>query len=67
MIEFISLAIDGFFIYLGIGLLFSLWFVLAGAKKIDEGVAATPFHFKLILIPGSILIWPVLLVKILKK
>jgi hypothetical protein len=67
MIDLVSLAIDGFFIYLGIGLVFSLWFVSVGAKKIDEGMEGTPFHFKLILIPGSILIWPVMLIKSLRK
>ncbi len=67
MIELISLTIDAFFIYLGIGLLFSIWFVLVGAKKIDNGMEDTPFHFKLILIPGSVLMWPVMLIKILKK
>lgn len=67
MIEFISLAIDGFFVYIAIGLLFSLWFVFAGAKKIDDGMADTPFHFKLILIPGAVFMWPLMVVKILKK
>ena len=67
MTELISLTIDGFFIYVGVGLLFTIWFVLVGAKKMDDGMEGTPFHFKLILIPGSILMWPVLLIKIFKK
>lgn len=67
MINIISIAIDGFFLYLVIGLLFSIWFVLKGAKMLDDGMLGTPFHLKLILIPGSILLWLPLTIKLLRK
>lgn len=67
MTDFISIAVDFFFVYLLIGLLFSIWFALAGAKKLDDGVSETPWHFKLIIIPGAVLLWVVLLAKIIRK
>ncbi|MGD1961148.1 MAG: hypothetical protein ACFB2Y_19995 [Fulvivirga sp.] len=67
MTDFISIGVDAFFIYLLIGLVFSIWFALAGAKILDDGVAGTPWRFKLIIIPGAILLWVVLLSKIIRK
>ena len=67
MIEIISILTDCFLLYLVAGLIFAVYFVLAGAKRLDEGVQNTPFHFKLILIPGAILIWPLLTFKLLRS
>ena len=67
MVEIISFAIDIFFIYLAIGVLFSIWFVFAGAARLDDGVPKAPWHFRLIILPGSILLWIPLLIKLLKK
>ena len=67
MTEIISLLIDAFFLYLAVGILFTVWFILKGAEKLDEGVKKTPWHFRLILLPGSVLMWPVLLYKLLSK
>ena len=47
MIEVISILVDIFFIYLALGLLFALWFVFAGASRLDEGVSQAPWHFRL--------------------
>jgi len=65
--NFIALLIDLMFLYFGIGLLFGVWFVIAGASKLDEGVKGTPWHFRLILLPGSILIWSILLFKLMRR
>lgn len=54
-------------IYLIFGVVFSFYFYLKGASKIDEGTAGTPWHFKLIIFPGVVLFWSVLLTKALKK
>ncbi|MEM6523131.1 MAG: hypothetical protein AAGF85_10200 [Bacteroidota bacterium] len=67
MTNFISIAVDVFFVYLLIGLLFSAWFALAGARKLDNGVSGTPWHFKLIIIPGAVLLWIILLLKLIRK
>ena len=67
MEQSISILIDALGIYMLTGLLFALWFVIVGVKKLDEGAHGTPWHFKLILVPGSILLWPVLTWKLMAK
>ncbi len=67
MIEVISILVDIFFIYLALGLLFALWFVFAGASRLDKGVSQAPWHFRLMILPGSILLWLPLLVKLIRQ
>ena len=47
-------------IYLAIGLLFSIPFVAKGVGKNDPAVQGSTIGFRLIIIPGVILLWPVL-------
>jgi hypothetical protein len=67
MSSVLSILIDLMFLYFGIGLVFGIWFIIAGAPKLDEGAKGTPWHFRLILLPGSILIWSVLLYKLVTR
>jgi len=55
-----------FYAYLGIGLLFGLWSVFGGIQKVDQGIAGTSWRMRLILLPGTIGLWPVVLRKYLK-
>ena len=52
--------------YLLFGVLFSVFFYAKASIKIDDGVKDTPWHFKLIIFPGVVLFWIVLLRKFLK-
>ncbi|GAB4413615.1 MAG: hypothetical protein OHK0039_20700 [Bacteroidia bacterium] len=52
--------------YLLLGLLFGLWFVWRGARRLDPGVADARPALRLILLPASALLWPVLLGKMLR-
>lgn len=54
-------------VYLLLGILFSIYFLVKGARELDEGVEGTPWHFKLLIWPGSVLLWVVLLTRILRK
>jgi hypothetical protein len=67
MSSVLSIVIDLMFLYFGIGLLFGVWFVITGASKLDKGVVGTPWHFRLMLLPGSILIWSILLYKLVSR
>lgn len=58
MIEWI-LSLAG--IYLTIGLLFSIPFAFRGAKKIDPAAVEGTWGFKLLIIPGSMVFWPLLM------
>lgn len=50
-------------IYLCCGFLFAIPFVINGADKIDEGAHGATWGFRLIIIPATIVLWPVLLKK----
>ena len=51
-------------IYLACGLLFAIPFVIKGVKTIDpDGAHGTKWGFRVIIIPGTIVFWPVLFKK----
>lgn len=48
-------------IYLACGLAFAIPFVLVGVKKIDPHAAHGSWGFRLLIIPGTMVFWPLLL------
>lgn len=50
-------------LYLGAGLLFGLCFILWGIEKVDTGAAHSSAGFRIIILPGILAFWPVLLRK----
>lgn len=54
-------------IYLVAGLVFAIPFVIKGVTKIDEGAKGSTWGFRIIIIPGTIVFWPVLLKKWMKE
>lgn len=54
-------------IYLTIGFLFAIPFVLIGARKVDPSAVEGTWGFKLLIIPGSMVFWPLLLVRWLRN
>lgn len=50
-------------VYLAIGFLFVVPFVLKGVQKIDHGADGGSVGFRIIIIPGTIVFWPFLLKK----
>lgn len=53
--------------YLVIGLLFAVPFVLRGVNRIDEVARDSGWGFRLMILPGSIALWPLLLVRWLRR
>jgi hypothetical protein len=53
-------------IYLLAGVLFVIPFLMKGLTKVDEGAHGSTIGFKIIIIPGVIVFWPVLLSKWMK-
>jgi hypothetical protein len=47
-------------IYLGLGLLFAIFFITNGAGKIDPTAKAGTLGFRLLIIPGTMAFWPLL-------
>lgn len=52
--------------YLVLGVLFVIPFLLKGISKVDEGTHGGTKGFKIIIIPGVIVFWPVLFNKWMK-
>jgi hypothetical protein len=47
--------------YLGLGFLFAIPFALLGVKRIDPHAAHGSWGFRLLIIPGTLAFWPLLL------
>ena len=54
-------------VYLLVGVLFVIPFLMKGLNKIDEGAHGSTIGFKIIIIPGVIVFWPVLLKRWVKN
>ncbi len=50
-----------FGIYLACGLIFAVPFALSGVKRIDPHAAHGSWGFRLLIVPGTMALWPLLL------
>ncbi|HRH44892.1 MAG TPA: hypothetical protein PKY82_24860 [Pyrinomonadaceae bacterium] len=55
------------FVYLGIGILFALWFVTFGITKLDDSAKGTSVGFRLLIFFGAIPFWTLLAWRLLKE
>lgn len=63
----LQILLYGAYAYLGLGLIFGLWFVFKGAEQLDENMHGTSRAARLLLLPASIALWVLLLNKCLKQ
>jgi hypothetical protein len=54
-----------FYGYWLVGAVFGLYFVIWGAARLDHDAEAMTWQMRLILLPGSVALWPLLLGKLL--
>lgn len=47
--------------YLATGVLFGVIFLLFGINKVDQAAAGSSVWFRLIILPGIVALWPVLM------
>lgn len=47
-------------LYVAIGALFSVLFLLRGIEKIDPAAHGAPWTFRLLILPGVLALWPLL-------
>jgi len=52
-------------LYAAIGVVFALMFVTFGARRIDPNAVAMSLRARLIIFPGAVGLWPLLLVKVI--
>jgi hypothetical protein len=60
---FISLMVMLALTYAGLGLLFALFFVVLGVARVDELASGSGFGFRLIILPGVVAFWPLMLLR----
>jgi hypothetical protein len=56
-----------FYAYFFTGIIVAAWFSFYKITAIDAAAKATSFWFKLIIMPASILLWPIVLLKLKSK
>jgi hypothetical protein len=59
--ETVALVLYGLAIYGAIGFLFALVFLTFGIGRIDPSARGTGLGFRLVILPGVVLLWPLLL------
>ncbi len=62
--ELIVLAITAYGL---IGLLFAIPFVIRGVQVIDPAAEGSPFGFRLLILPGTVVLWPLLASRWLRR
>lgn len=62
----VKIALIGGLLYLFAGVVFAILFLRKGIEKVDAGAHGSGFGFRLIIFPGTIALWPILLNKWLK-
>ncbi len=63
----VEMLVFAFYGYLIIGLLFGLWFVFKGVQKVDGGMKDVKWILRLMILPGTMVLWPVMFRKYIKS
>lgn len=64
--DFIDFLLQVTLIYLLAGLAFGIYFIFFGAAIIVDEIKGTNIKFKLLILPGSMVLWPYLIFRIVK-
>ena len=62
-----TIFVNALLLYLAIGFLFAIPFIIRGIAKIDDGADGAPWFFRVLIFPGVMAFWPYLLRKWLKS
>jgi hypothetical protein len=54
-------------VYAAAGALFAAAFVARGARRLDRNVEGAPWTFRLVIAPGAVALWPLLLSQWLRQ
>lgn len=62
-IETVQAVLDLVAAYAAVGVIFSIFLLLFGTTRIDNGVKNAGFGFRILILPGLIALWPLLLIR----
>ena len=54
-------------VYAAVGLAFAVAFVIRGVQRVDPAAKGAPLGFRLLILPGSAALWPLLLRRWLRE
>lgn len=57
----LGLAVGIFELYVALGAAFAVPFVAIGVQRVDPAAAGASWGFRLVILPGTVLLWPLLL------
>lgn len=63
MVTFAHILVFATAAYVGLGLLFASAFVTTGVGRIDPSAVHAPIGFRVVIIPGTIALWPLLAIR----
>ncbi len=55
------------YLYIALGIIIALWFAFFKVHYLDHNAKDTSLFFRLMILPGSIILWPYIIYKNLKK
>ena len=55
------LFVDALWLYVALGIVFAVAFVCVGVKRIDSQAVGAGVGFRILILPGSVAFWPLLL------
>lgn len=67
MEQVVEIIFQVFALYFSLGFLFSIVFVIWGVWRIDPAAKNTTWSFRLIILPGVIVFWPLLALRCLRN
>ena len=62
-IETVTAILNGVALYAAAGAVFAVAFLLLGLTRIDNGAKGASLGFRLLLVPGLIALWPLMLIR----
>lgn len=62
-IQAITAVLNGLTLYAALGAVFALAFLAVGLPRIDGGAKGAGIVFRLVILPGLIALWPIMLVR----
>ncbi|MCC7134305.1 MAG: hypothetical protein SFV24_10860 [Gemmatimonadales bacterium] len=58
--------VSGFEAYLVVGACFAIWFAGRGAGRLDPAAGQGTVGFRLLILPGAALLWPLLAIRLVR-
>lgn len=62
-----SMVVNAVMAYLALGLVFAIFFAVRGVRGCGEAARRGTWGFRVAIVPGAMLLWPLLLLRMLQR